>query len=206
MSLDPTISPSSKLDAPPVAPEASWTDRRLVGECLSGNEDAWAALVDKYKNLIYSIAIRWGFSQDDATDIFQSVAAQLLAELSRLREPDALAAWLIRVTANRCIQTRKQQARTEPLGQDEPVLSAASQAGQTPETILHLARREQILRQALASASPRCRQLIEMLFFENPNRSYPEVAASLGIAVGSIGFIRRRCLDQLRMYLEESGF
>jgi RNA polymerase sigma factor (sigma-70 family) len=177
-----------------------------VQECLSGNEDAWAELVDKYKNLIYSIAIRWGFSQDDATDIFQSVAAQLLSELSRLREPDALAAWLIRVTANQCIQTRKQQARSEALCQNESALSGASQPGQTPETILHLARREQILRQALLSASPRCRRLIEMLFFENPNRSYPEVAASLGIAVGSIGFIRRRCLDQLKMSLEEAGF
>jgi RNA polymerase sigma factor (sigma-70 family) len=206
MSLDPTISPSSKLDAPPVAPEASWTDRRLVEECLSGNEGAWAALVDKYKNLIYSIAIRWGFSRDDATDIFQSVAAQMLSELSRLREPDALAAWLIRVTANQCIQARKQQARTETLSPNEPALLAGSQPGQTPETILHLARREQILRQALLTASPRCRRLIEMLFFENPNRSYPEVAASLGIAVGSIGFIRRRCLDQMKSSLEEAGF
>jgi RNA polymerase sigma factor (sigma-70 family) len=207
MTSDPTgSSPSPNLDHPPVASEACWTDRRLVQECLSGNEDAWAALVDKYKNLIYSIAIRWGFSQDDATDIFQSVAARLLSELSRLREPDALAAWLIRVTANQCIQAKKQQARTEALSPNEPALFAASQPGQTPETILHLAHREQILRQALLSTSPRCRRLIEMLFFENPNRSYPEVAASLGIAVGSIGFIRRRCLDQLKMSLEEAGF
>ena len=79
---------TSKPADPHLVAEVSWPDRRLVEECLSGNESAWAALVDKYKNLIYSIPVRWGFSQDDATDIFQSVAARLLSELSRLREPE----------------------------------------------------------------------------------------------------------------------
>lgn len=205
--LDSTeSSPTSKSADPHLVAEVSWPDRRLVRECLSGNESAWAALIDKYKNLIYSIPIRWGFSQDDATDIFQSVAAQLLSELNRLREPDALAAWLIRVTANQCIQLRKQQSRAAALWQNEPALPAAIQPSETPESLLEMARREQILRQAVGCASPRCRQLIEMLFFENPARSYPDVAASLGIAVGSVGFIRRRCLDQLRISLEEAGF
>jgi RNA polymerase sigma factor (sigma-70 family) len=204
MKLDSTE--TSKPADPHLVAEVSWPDRRLVRECLSGNESAWAALIDKYKNLIYSIAIRWGFSQDDATDIFQTVAAQLLSELNRLREPDALAAWLIRVTANQCIQLRKQQSRAAALWQNEPALPAAIQPSETPESLLEMARREQILRQAVLCASPRCRQLIEMLFFETPARSYPDVAASLGIAVGSVGFIRRRCLDQLRVSLEEAGF
>lgn len=209
MRLDSTESSTSKPADPHLAAEVSWPDRRLVRECLRGNESAWSALVNKYKNLIYSIAIRWGFSQDDATDIFQSVAAQLLAELNRLREPDALAAWLIRVTANQCIQTRKQQSRAEALCQNCPnqlALPAAIQPSETPESLLEMARREQILRQAVECASPRCRRLIEMLFFENPARPYPDVAASLGIAVGSVGFIRRRCLDRLRVSLEEAGF
>jgi hypothetical protein len=47
--------------------------------------------------------------------------------------------------------------------------------------------------------------MIEMLFFETPPRPYVEVAAALGIAVGSIGFIRGRCLEQLRAVLQKSG-
>jgi len=45
-----------------------------------------------------------------------------------------------------------------------------------------------------------------MLFFEEPARPYREVAASLGIALGSVGFIRQRCLDRLRKRLDEAGF
>jgi hypothetical protein len=70
--------------------EATWSNSHLVRECLAGNEAAWAALIDKYKNLIYSIPIKRGFSPEDAADLFQSVCLDLLSELQRLRDPEAL--------------------------------------------------------------------------------------------------------------------
>jgi hypothetical protein len=45
-----------------------------------------------------------------------------------------------------------------------------------------------------------------MLFFEAPPRPYQQVAAALGLATGSIGFIRGRCLARLRRQLEQLGF
>ncbi|MFY9692037.1 MAG: sigma-70 family RNA polymerase sigma factor, partial [Candidatus Acidiferrales bacterium] len=65
---------------------------------------------------------------------------------------------------------------------------------------------EQRIRRVLDDLPPRCRQLMQMLFFEEPPRPYQEVARELGIAPGSIGFIRQRCLDRLRKKLVEAGF
>ena len=67
-------------------------------------------------------------------------------------------------------------------------------------------RGEQMLREAVMALPPRCRQLIEMLFFEEPARPYQEVARNLGLATGSIAFIRGRCLTRLRRQLEKMGF
>jgi len=188
-------------------PELSWPDPKLVRECLAGNERAWAALIDKYKKLIYSVPVRWGLSQSDAGDIFQSVVAELLSHLGDLREPKALSAWLIQVTSHKCNQWRQQQLREGPATDEtETATERAAEPGPAPDVLVHDAMREQALRQALFSASPRCRELIRMLFFENSPRSYPEVASSLGIATGSVGFIRRRCLDRLRKHLVEAGF
>jgi hypothetical protein len=44
-----------------------------------------------------------------------------------------------------------------------------------------------------------------MLFFEEPPRPYPIIAAELGLATGSIGFIRQRCLDRMRKLIEDAG-
>src|SRR6185295_18090428 len=43
------------------------TDERLVRECLEGREEAWVALVDKYRNLIFSIPIRHGIRKDQVS-------------------------------------------------------------------------------------------------------------------------------------------
>ena len=67
----------------------AWTDARLVRECLNGNDEAWSALIDKYKNLIYSIPVKYGFSSDEASDIFQGVCLELLADLPKLCKPAA---------------------------------------------------------------------------------------------------------------------
>ena len=185
--------------------EPSWPDSQLVQECLAGNETAWAALIDKYKNLIYSIPVRWGFSQSDASDIFQSVVAELLSHLGSLRDPKALAGWLVQIASHKCSRWRQEQLRETASEQPETATLTAAATDLTPEGLLHEALREQTLRDAIFRASPRCRELIRMLFFENSARPYPEVAASLGIATGSVGFIRRRCLDRLRKYLVEAG-
>ena len=92
----------SAREARNLNPSDAWTDLRLVRACLDGSEDAWNAILDKYKRLIYSIPIKHGFSPEDASDIFQSVCVELLKELPRLREPRALAGWLIKVTAHKC--------------------------------------------------------------------------------------------------------
>ena len=63
----------------------------------------------------------------------------------------------------------------------------------------------QLVSDAVSALSPRCRQMVQMLFFEDAPRPYRDVAAELGVAVGSIGFLRSRCLDTLRAALERIG-
>ena len=87
------------------------TDSHLVQACLNGSEDAWFELVKKYRNLIFSIPVRRGLSQEDASEVFQDVCIVLLRELPNLREPESLAAWLIKITWQRCAQLRVREAR-----------------------------------------------------------------------------------------------
>jgi RNA polymerase sigma factor (sigma-70 family) len=177
-----------------------------VRECVRGNEDAWAALLDRYKNLIFSIPVRRGLPREDAADVFQRVCLLLLAELPHLREAKALPMWLIRVTAHECERWRRQEhpyATREALGVETAEIRDEQPL---PEEVLAQVKQDQILRDAVRGLPPRCRQIIEMLFFEAPARPYQEVAARLGLATGSIGFIRGRCLTRLRRALSDRGF
>ena len=179
-------------------------DERLVKECLAGKEAAWSELLSKYKNLIFSIPIRYDFSREEAADVFQSVCLDLVKELGSLREPRALAAWLIRITHNKCFHYMRDKRRygVQENNQLEPVLPAE----EIPENMLRELQREQLLRTAIRELNARCQRLVGMLFFESPPRPYQEIAKSLTLATGSIGFIRAQCLEKLRKKLEEIGF
>lgn len=181
-----------------------WTDTLLVKECLRGSEEAWSILIDTYKSLIFSIPIKYGFSVDDATDIFQAVCVELLSELPRLRKPKALPKWIMQVAVHKCFHHKRQLQRTETREPDDQSFEISVPA--RAEGILREAEEEQSLREAMGELPPRCRRLIQMLFFEEPPRPYEQLAVELGLSAGSIGFIRQRCLERLRKRLSEAGF
>lgn len=195
-----SLAPKLQRDA-----QSAWPDERLVSECLNGNEEAWSALIDKYKNLIYSIPIKLRM-YEDAADIFQAVCVDLLSGLSQLREPRALPKWLMQASYHKCLQYRKKSDKHTPLkneaGEDLPLPSDQP----LPERMLAELEKEQMVRDSIAQLTPRCERMVRLLFFEEPPRPYQEIARELNIATGSIGFIRGRCLQKLRKQLEKLGF
>ena len=185
-------------------PGTGWTDDRLVRACRKGDATAWAALIEKYKNLIFSVPIKFGLSPEDAADVFQTVCSELLVGLPELREPKALPKWLIQTSYHQCLRWKKERSRLQV--DAEAVESEAAPAEALPENILSELQREQHVRDAIAELPARCNRMITMLFFEDPPRPYDEVANQLKLATGSIGFIRGRCLKKLRQLLEQKGF
>jgi RNA polymerase sigma factor (sigma-70 family) len=184
--------------------DPAWPDARLVRECVRGSEEAWAALLAKYKNLIYSIPVKQGMSSDAAGDVFQRVCLLLLAELPQLRKAEALPMWLIRVTSRECHRARRQERAHGEHGDFETELARADDGRPLPEEVLGQLAEEQALRDAVAALTPQCRELVSMLFYDDPPRSYAEAARTLGVADGSVAFLRARCLGRLRRALEKA--
>ncbi len=179
-------------------------DERLVRECIEGSQQAWSELIDRYKNLIFSIPLKYGFSKEDAADIFQEVCMGLVSQLPSVKEPRALPKWLIQVTSHKCFHwghKLKRNNTVEPKPGDEHQF-------QVPPEMLEMVRRteqEQLMREAISHMAPRCQRLVTMLFFEDPPRPYRDVASDLGVAIGSIGLLRHRCIQHLRKALGEIG-
>lgn len=184
-------------------PPGLWSDTRLVKECLAGSEEAWSLLIDKYKALIYSIPVKYGLPAHEAADVFQATCMELLARLPDLREPRALPKWLMQVAYHQCHRWKQQEQRVVSRdSEDLPVPETPAIA----ESLVQQTQEEQMLREAMAALTPQCRRLVELLFFETPARPYAEIAAELGLALGSIGFTRQKCIERLRRHLDELGF
>jgi RNA polymerase sigma factor (sigma-70 family) len=109
------------------------------------------------------------------------------------------------VTSHKCYHAKaKSQRLVSSDSEKSPVDSI--EVPPVGDKLVEEAETEQRIREAVAAMSPRCQQLVQMLFFEEPSRPYKAIANSLGISTGSIGFMRQQCLDRLRTRLKGKLF
>jgi RNA polymerase sigma factor (sigma-70 family) len=189
--------------------EVPTTDEELVAACLRGEQAAWDGLVDRYAALIYSIAIKYGFHEADAADVFQSVCVTLLEKLATIREPRGLAAWIITTTSRQCLALARSRTRERTRSADGTVIadSQVADPDQLPEDeILALERRYQV-RTAVTQLPPNCRGLVDALFSDTLDQpSYQQLADRLSVPMNSLGPMRARCLSRLRRLLIAAGY
>lgn len=169
-----------------------------VGELLqsaaAGDRDAWDTLVERYEGLMWGIARSHRLDQASASDIVQTTWLRLVEHIDGLRNPEALAGWLAATARNECLRVLRHQARQVPTADDQ--MPAESVPPVDDARLLERERDAQLWR-AFATLSARCQALLRMLATE-PAPSYEEVGAALGMAIGSIGPTRGRCLEHLR--------
>ena len=176
-------------------PEHSVAD--LVRAAVSGDEEAWDALVERYSPLLMSVLRRFRMSNDDMGDVAQTVWLRLIENLGNLREPRALPSWIITTAHNESLRVLKIGARTRPFSsmyEGEPPLPADDTG---VDDDLLVAERRAALLEAFAELSDRDRELLTLLAAD-PRVGYVEIGRRLGMSVGSIGPTRARILDKLR--------
>jgi RNA polymerase sigma factor (sigma-70 family) len=192
---------TSDAEAGPIPPPtAAWTDEELVAACLTGNERAWHALITKYRVLVLWVLRRYGAPSEDAADAFQLVCVELFRTLPRIRNSKNVRPWLVTVASHEALRCkrRRQKLLTE-VSEGIDVLHAGPAAA--PSQSLERAQTADIMRRAIAQLPPRQRELVRLLFFEDPPPPYEVVAAKLGLTPSSVACIRARSLKKLRRLL-----
>lgn len=186
------------------------SDEDLLARCLRGEQAAWNALVDRYAALMYSIALRYGFGQADAADVFQAVCVTLVEKLGSVREPGGLAGWIVTTTSREClavIRRRRRELAVTAAHAGSMASADGADPQPLPEDQLLAVERQHIVRTAVGQLPDNCRRLVEALFTDTPEHpSYRQLADSLGMPPNSLGPTRSRCLQKLRRLLRAGGY
>jgi RNA polymerase sigma factor (sigma-70 family) len=168
----------------------------LVTRARDGDRQAWDALVDRYAPLIWAICRRYRLDRADAEHVGQSVWLRLLEQLEKIRDPAELAGWLAATAQRECLRVLRTR-RPQPAGYVPDAGDVPDDQSATAGPELLAAERDAALLEALARLPASCQRLIALLCAD-PSVPYAEISTRLGIAAGSIGPCRGRCLEQLR--------
>jgi len=90
------------------------TDYEIIECCLQGDPDQFEELVNRYKNLVYSIILRQTYNAgDEANDLAQDVFLKAYKNLASYTPEFKFSTWIMRITSNHIIdQHRKKKAET----------------------------------------------------------------------------------------------
>lgn len=85
------------------------SDYEAVLSCLKGNTNDFAILVDRYKNLVYSVLSRMTNNTDEYADIAQEIFIKVYKNLDKYRPDYHFSTWIIRITTNHVIDLRRKK-------------------------------------------------------------------------------------------------
>jgi RNA polymerase sigma factor (sigma-70 family) len=176
------------------------SDQDLIRRCRNGDVGAWRRLLARYERLVFSIPRRYGLSREDAADITQLAFTILFQSLDDLPEDSSLGAWLTTVARRHTWRLLDRNRREAAVERGDPSEGSTPLGNDVTEDVERW-ELTQWLDYGLSLVGKPCRDLLSALYLEPEQPSYAQVAARLGMAVGSIGPTRIRCLKRLRQVL-----
>ena len=183
--------------SPQVARSGEMSSARMVRRWRNGDPDASEALARNAMRLALRTAAALVESREEAADVAQEVAIDVLGSLEQLRDPEAFDAWVHRITVRRTLRRLKKRRRTNTV---ETPLALLDDRDQPPvregidrDTIL--ATRD-ALAAALAELPPKQRLVLALRYVHD--LSDTEIAAALGCRTGTVHALLSRGRGALR--------
>lgn len=158
----------------------------------------WEEIVSTHSGRVYRLAYRLTGNQHDAEDLTQEVFVRVFRSLSTYT-PGTFEGWLHRITTNLFLDMvrRKQRIRFDALGDDAAERLPSREP--TPQQIFNDAHFDADVQQALDTLAPEFRAAVVLCDIEG--LSYEEIAATLGVKLGTVRSRIHRGRSQLRKAL-----
>jgi RNA polymerase sigma factor (sigma-70 family) len=167
---------------------------QVVAAAATGDEGAWALLRERYAMRVRTVARLHRLAPHDVDDVAQTTWLRLLENISKLRDANAVGAWLETTARRESLAVLRRCKRERPT-EDEFFADQPSEP--VAERRLVAAEQRTALNSSLQQL-PRHQQRLLAAMLAEPAPSYAEIAASLKVPIGSIGPTRARSLGRLR--------
>jgi RNA polymerase sigma-70 factor (ECF subfamily) len=153
------------------------SDIGAVAECLAGQSEAFAALVEKYQRVMYVVAFRTLGNEADASDATQTAFVKAYEQLAAFDPRYRFFSWLYRILRNECLNVIRARRPQEPL-------STALRSPTTPFDAARASEQRRHVQMALDTLVPEEREVVVLRHYAELR--YDEIAATLGLPASTV--------------------
>ncbi len=165
-------------------------DKQLIDRALGGDSKAFELLLNKYRNLVFSIMMKMVRNKQEAEDLTQEAFMKAFSSLATFNDEFAFSTWLMKIASNNCIDfLRKRKLKThsihEPIQyKDEKIEIDLPDHEPSPERSLIQRERSRMIENAINELPQRYRYVIILRHKEE--KSYEEIAEIMNLPLGTV--------------------
>lgn len=167
-------------------------ETELIARILDGDDDAYASLIDRYKEGLYRHCFRFTRDEDQAEDIAQEAFIEAFTHLDRYNAKFRFSTWLYKIATNLALM-RLRKRRDIRMDEDELDRVLSDLPG-VEDLALY---RE--LHEAVDALPLQYRTVVSMHYWQG--KSYSEIAVRMGTSTGSVKGWMSRAKKQLKEVL-----
>jgi RNA polymerase sigma factor (sigma-70 family) len=177
------------MEINPNLSEKAQQDFKLVQKAKKGDQQAYAELMERYRDSIYYMLLKMVNNTSDAEDLMIEAFGKAFKNIDQYTPSFAFSTWLFKIATNNCIDyIRKRRTSTISIDQtsdDQDTQSITIQSDtMDPEEYMINDQKIKLLRDVVSKLKPRYKTLVELRYFNE--YSYEEISEELDLPLGTV--------------------
>ncbi|HQV61649.1 MAG: sigma-70 family RNA polymerase sigma factor [Chitinophagaceae bacterium] len=176
-------------------------DNELISKVLSGDHQAYAGLVNRYQNYVFTLTLRMVKNREDAEEVAQDVFIKAFKYLADFRGASKFSTWLYTIVNNTCISfLRKKKLEIHSLDNEKVFEVADSMDSGFRANLVEQKSRQSMVHNAIGLMGPDDAEIITL--FYKSEQSLEEIAQILGLEVNTAKVRLHRARTRLKEKME----
>jgi RNA polymerase sigma factor (sigma-70 family) len=178
------------------------TDSELIQVVLLGNQSAFARIVERYQNFVFTLVHRLIENREDAEEVAQDVFVKTYRSLSDFRGDSKFSTWLYTITRTTCISfLRKKKLNTQSLDNEKIGLQLENQESGFHANLVEQKSKHAMLNKAITMLAPDDSEIITL--FYKGDQSLEEIGKIMGLESNTVKVKLHRARQRLKEKMEK---
>jgi RNA polymerase sigma-70 factor (ECF subfamily) len=176
-------------------------DNDLISRVLNGDQQAYAGLVSRYQNYVFTLALRFTKNREDAEEVSQDIFIKAYRALADFRGASKFSTWLYTIVNTTCITfLRKKRLEVHSLDNEKVFEAADSIDSGMRANQVEQKSRMTMVNKAISMLSPDDAEVITL--FYKGEQTLEEIAGILGIEANTAKVRLHRARTRLKEKME----
>ncbi|SHG46412.1 RNA polymerase sigma factor [Winogradskyella jejuensis] len=176
-------------------------DNQLIALIIDGDHNAYGQLVDRYKDLVFTLALRMLKNREEAEEVAQDAFVKVYKSLDKFKGDSKFSTWIYRVTYNTCLDTiKKNKKHQNDISIDSYTINKLETVDNALEGMIK-AEKTNLIKQCINMLPSEDSYLLTLFYFEE--LSLDEISEVIEVSANTIKVKLFRARKKLAVILEK---